>query len=94
MRKESLVMGVAGVLLGLLAGWIIGSQQAGPARPEPAAVQQAAAAPQQQAPPALDESVAAQLKSVADSNPRDSATRVKLGNLYFDSGRFEEAAKW
>jgi uncharacterized protein YcfJ len=40
-NKESLVMGVAGVLLGLLAGWIIGSQQGGgqAVRPAPAARQ-------------------------------------------------------
>jgi tetratricopeptide (TPR) repeat protein len=92
LRKESFVIGVAGMLLGLLAGWIIGSQQASPARPEPAPVEQAAA-PQQPA-PALDEGLAAQLKSSADSNPQDAATRVKLGNLYFDSGRFDDAAKW
>ena len=88
-------MGVAGIMLGLIAGWIIGSQQAPPARVEPAPAQAAAAPPgQQQAPPALDEAAAAKLKSTADANPRDAATRVQLGNLYFDSGRFDDASKW
>jgi tetratricopeptide (TPR) repeat protein len=89
-------MGIAGVLLGLLAGWIIGSQQATPARTEVAPTAQAAssapAAPQQVQP--LDENRAASLKAAADSNPKDSAARTQLGNLYFDAGRFEEAAKW
>ena len=88
-------MGVAGVLLGLLAGWIIGSQQATPVRTEaPAAQQQPSAPAQPQGPQPLDEGVAARLKSTAEDNPRDTGTRVQLGNLYFDSGRFDEAARW
>jgi cytochrome c-type biogenesis protein CcmH/NrfG len=89
-------MGVAGVLLGLIAGWIIGSQQPGPARTDAPASQSAAAAtsPPQQAAPVLDETLAARLKSTAESNPRDAATRVQLGNVYFDGGRFDEAARW
>ena len=89
-------MGIAGVLLGLLAGWIIGSQQAMPARDDVSQAPQAAAAPSggQQAPPPLDEKRAASLKAAADGNPRDAASRTQLGNLYFDAGRFEEAVKW
>ena len=88
-------MGVAGVLLGLLAGWIIGSQQAGVSPQAPA--QQQAAAP---APPAaaaaqpLDESKVAALKAEAEREPRNSAPRVQLGNLYFDGERYDEAARW
>jgi tetratricopeptide (TPR) repeat protein len=89
-------MGVAGVLLGLLAGWIIGSQQA-PAVSRldgaPVAAQQASATPQQ-APPALDEKRAADLKAAADQAPNDAEARVRLGDLYFDSGRFQDAEKW
>jgi cytochrome c-type biogenesis protein CcmH/NrfG len=94
MHKESVVMGIAGVLLGLLAGWIIGSQQVPAPRVDAAApaAQQAAGSPAP--PPALDEGRAAALKSTADSNPKDAETRVRLGDLYFDSGRFEEAVKW
>jgi tetratricopeptide (TPR) repeat protein len=95
-NKESFVMGIAGLLLGLLGGWIIGSQQgtSGPATPP--AQQQAAAAPagQQPAAPALDESRVAQLKAEADRSPGNAAPRVALGNLYFDSERFDEAARW
>jgi tetratricopeptide (TPR) repeat protein len=89
-------MGVAGVLLGLLAGWIIGSQAgSGPAAPAPPAAQQAAA-PQGQrgATPALDENRASQLKSEAERDTRNPAIRIQLGNLYFDSERFDEAARW
>ncbi|MBA2305844.1 MAG: tetratricopeptide repeat protein [Acidobacteria bacterium] len=97
MNRESFVMGVAGVLLGLLGGWIIGSQQ-GVSRPAaPAPVQQQAAAPAgqaQPAAPALDENRVAQLKTEADRDPRNAAARAQLGNLYFDSERFDEAARW
>ena len=96
MHKESFVMGVAGVLLGLLGGWIIGAQQ-GPSAANPApAAPQAAAAPagQQGAAPALDENRAAQLKAQAEREPRNAEPRVQLGNLYFDGERFDEAARW
>lgn len=90
-------MGVAGVLLGLLAGWIIGSQQGGQTFvPPPPAVQQQTAAPTggRPAPPGLDENRVAQLRSEADRDPRDPAPRVQLANLYFDSERFEDAIRW
>ena len=92
-------MGVAGVFFGVLVGWIVGSQS-GPGRPAPPPV--AAAAPSQgsgsgggaQAAPPLDESRATALKTTAQQNPADGATRVQLGNMYFDAGRFQEAAEW
>jgi len=93
--KDSLIVGVSGVFFGLLVGWIIGSQQGGgrPAAPAPA---QAASAPQQtgqQAAP-VDETRASALKLTAQQNPSDAASRVELGNLYFDATRYPEAAQW
>ena len=95
MPKESLVFGIAGVFFGVLVGWIIGSQQARPARPAPSAPAEAQASqPQRQAPEPIDEARAARLKAAADNSPKDSAPRVELGNLYFDHERFPEAAEW
>jgi cytochrome c-type biogenesis protein CcmH/NrfG len=96
MRKESIVFGVAGMFLGLLCGWIIGSQAPAPAgRPGAAAAPaQQAAAQGQPAPPPLDESRAAALKVSAERNPADAETRVQLGNLYFDAERYPEAVQW
>jgi tetratricopeptide (TPR) repeat protein len=88
------MFGIAGVFFGVLVGWIIGSQQAAPARPAPPAAESQAAQAQGRTPPPLDESRAAALKASADSNPADAATRVQLGNLYFDHERFPEAARW
>jgi tetratricopeptide (TPR) repeat protein len=95
--KDALGLGVAGVLFGLLVGWIIGSQHAAPAVPPPAAAATQPAGGQaagQQAPPPLDESRAAALASTAQQNPNDEATRVQLGNMYFDAERYQEAANW
>lgn len=99
MSKDSLIVGISGVFFGLLVGWIIGSQQGGGRAVPPAP--QAAAAPaapagggQQPATAALDESRASALKSTAQRNPSDAVTRVELGNMYFDAGRYPEAAQW
>ncbi|HET7694928.1 MAG TPA: tetratricopeptide repeat protein [Vicinamibacterales bacterium] len=95
MSKESLVVGLAGVFFGVLVGWILGSQQGVPPSPTaaPAAASQPANSGAQAAPP-LDETRASALKTAAQQNPRDAASRVQLGNLYFDAGRFPEAAEW
>ena len=90
-------MGVAGVFFGILVGWIIGTQQG---RPSPPAA--ASAAPSQssggsanaQASPSLDESRASAMKTTAQQNPTDAVTRVQLGNMYFDAGRFQDAVDW
>jgi cytochrome c-type biogenesis protein CcmH/NrfG len=90
--KESVIFGIAGVFFGVLVGWIIGSQQAatGVRAPAPPAETQPA---QAQAAP-LDESRAAALKASAERNPTDTASRVQLGNLYFDHDRYPDAARW
>ncbi|HEY6895572.1 MAG TPA: tetratricopeptide repeat protein [Rhodanobacteraceae bacterium] len=99
MKSDAIAFGIAGVIFGLIAGWIIGSQQA-TFRPA------SAAAPQQQAaaPPAsggsttraavLDEQQVNALRSVADREPTNAAPRVQLGNLYFDAERYDDAIKW
>lgn len=101
MSKDALFVGIAGVFFGVLVGWIIGSQQTevrGQSAPAAATSANATPAPgqgqAQQAPPALDESRAAALKSTAQQNPSDAVVRVQLANMYFDSERFQEAAEW
>jgi cytochrome c-type biogenesis protein CcmH/NrfG len=97
MRADSIVFGVAGILFGLIAGWVLGSQQAAVARPGVAAApQQAASAPQagQQQPAVLDQNRVQALRTVAEQNPADSKTRVELGNLYFDAEQYADAIGW
>jgi tetratricopeptide (TPR) repeat protein len=95
--RDSVIFGVAGVFFGILVGWIIGSQQGGAPRlaAQPAAAPAPAAASGQGSTAApLDEARASALANAAEKNPRDAQARLDLGNLYFDSERFEDAARW
>ena len=96
MQKESLLLGVAGIFFGLVVGWVIGSQQAAAPRAGAAPPPAETSAPQQQslAVAPLDEARAAELRSVAERDTGDAATRAQLGNMYFDAGRFQDAARW
>ena len=95
MTKESVALGVAGVLFGFLTGWIIGAQQARPASAPPAASAPAAAAGPSgggatagQAPaepPRVDQARIDELRKRAADNPRDAAVRAEIGNAYFDA---------
>jgi tetratricopeptide (TPR) repeat protein len=96
--RESLIFGIAGVFFGILVGWMLGSQQASTAGTAPTST--AAGAPaatgsgQAQAAAPFDEARATALRATAEKDRSDAATRVQLGNLYFDAERFPEATKW
>jgi tetratricopeptide (TPR) repeat protein len=99
MKSDSIAFGIAGIFFGLIAGWIIGSQQAGLRPPTAAPAPQAAAAPAGSAAPTtraavLDEAQVTALKSVAEREPSSAGPRVQLGNLYFDAERYDDAIKW
>jgi Flp pilus assembly protein TadD len=96
MKSEAIAYGIAGVLFGLIAGWVIGSQQT-VARPSSAAAPQAASAPAAAASPrvpVLDEAQVTALKSVAQREPKNAQPRTQLANLYFDADHYDEAIKW
>jgi tetratricopeptide (TPR) repeat protein len=98
MKSDGIAFGVAGILFGLLAGWVIGSQQAA-LRPQATPAPQQAAAPSSDTPspppPAvLDEAKVTAFKNVADKEPSNSEARIELGNLYNDAGRYEDAITW
>jgi tetratricopeptide (TPR) repeat protein len=95
MKPESIAFAIAGVLFGLLAGWIIGSQQA-------TAVRSAAAPPAESAPASqqsarterLDMAKVSALEAIAQKEPANAKPRAELGNLYFDAERYDEAIRW
>jgi tetratricopeptide (TPR) repeat protein len=100
MRKESLVFALSGMFFGLIVGWIIGTQQAGPA-----AAPRAQAVQQQSAPTTtpmagsgqaalLDDNKLRALENAAAQRPQDAAVRTELGNMYFDAERYGDAIKW
>jgi tetratricopeptide (TPR) repeat protein len=97
MKSDAVAFGIAGILFGLIAGWIIGSQQAA-ARPPAAApaAEQASSSPGGSSSRAavLDETQVNALKTVAEKEASNATPRVQLGNLYFDAERYDDAIKW
>jgi tetratricopeptide (TPR) repeat protein len=96
MKSDAIAFGIAGIAFGLLAGWVIGTQQAG-VRPPGTAAPVASAAPAADAGPRaaiLDETQVNALKAVADRDAANPKPRVELANLYFDAQQFDEAITW
>jgi tetratricopeptide (TPR) repeat protein len=97
MKSDAIAFGVAGVMFGLIAGWVIGTQQA---RTPGAAPQATAAAPAPQGggtttrAAVLDETQVKALQAVAEREAGNATPRVQLGNLYFDAERYTDAIKW
>ena len=96
MKSESIAFGIAGLLFGLIAGWIIGSQQTTlrPPAGTPQAARQADQAPPAAAAPVLDEAKVRAFRSVVEREPTNAGARVQLGNLYFDAERYDDAIPW
>jgi tetratricopeptide (TPR) repeat protein len=97
MRADSIVLAVAGVLFGVIVGWVLGSQQARTSAPVATPVAQAQPANQAQqgsrAVP-VDPDRARALEAVARQNPKDAQPRVQLGNMYFDAEQYPQAIEW
>ncbi|HEY2907554.1 MAG TPA: tetratricopeptide repeat protein [Vicinamibacterales bacterium] len=98
MKSDSIAFGVAGIVFGLIAGWIIGTQQAGsrPAAPQAAAASAAPAGTEGQTTRAavVDQQQVTALTSVASREPNNAKPRIELANLYFDAERYDDAIKW
>src|SRR5687767_14569852 len=102
MKLESVIYAIAGVCFGLIAGWIIGSQQALMSPRPIAPVAESAPAPPSTsdsvpgtpAPAILDETQVQALRTVVERDPKNADARAQLGNLYYDAGRYTDAIKW
>ena len=97
MSREALAYAISCTFLGVLIGWVIGSQRTGPARTAaapPAAATSASAQPQQEEAPPLDLQKVAGLERLAKAEPNNAAVRIDLGNLYYDSRKFDQALPW
>jgi cytochrome c-type biogenesis protein CcmH/NrfG len=100
MKAESIVFAIAGILFGLIAGWILGSQQtlsttraAQPPVPQQAAAPPAAGGGTPQS-GSLDQNRVQALRTTAEQDPKDVNSRVQLGNTYFDAERYNDAIAW
>ncbi len=96
MKSESIAFAIAGLLFGLLAGWVIGTQQSAAVQRAAPLSQTGAAPAQESARPAalLDEAKVTAYKSIADKEPSNPKPRLELANLYFDAEQYDEAIKW
>src|SRR5437870_2386830 len=96
MKSDAIAFGIAGIAFGLIAGWVIGTQQATVRTPAAAPPVAAAARAADAEPRAalLDETKVNALKSVAEREATNPKPRVELANLYFDAEKFDEAIKW
>jgi tetratricopeptide (TPR) repeat protein len=96
LKRDSFVFLISGTVFGLLIGWMIGTQQAGPpsAAPPAAATQPAPAGQSGASAPPLDTQRIAELEKVAAAKVDDAGVRVEIGNLYFNAERFDQAAPW
>jgi tetratricopeptide (TPR) repeat protein len=94
MKSDAIAFGIAGVVFGLIAGWIIGSQQSGVREAALPPAPATAAAPATPPPPLLDESKVTAFKTMAEREPNNPKPRVELANLYFDSEKYDDAIKW
>ncbi len=98
MKAESIVFAIAGMCFGVILGWVIATQQAGPralapaAEAAPAAAQQPAATGARQA-PALDEARVQGLLTILNSDPKNAGANLQLGNAYFDAEQYANAIK-
>ena len=95
MKSDAIAFGIAGIAFGLIAGWVIGTQQA--TVRTPAAAPGASAAPAADSEPRaaiLDETKVNALKAVAEREATNPKPRVELANLYFDAEKFDDAIKW
>jgi cytochrome c-type biogenesis protein CcmH/NrfG len=97
MKLDSIAFALAGIVFGLLAGWVIGAQYATTRAVPPvvAAATPAAPAPATPAaPPPLNQAEVEKFRTQAEAEPTSIAPRVALANLYFDAEQYSEAVTW
>ena len=84
----TIVTGVAGVLLGIIVGYMLGVSQSGVgSNPVPAVPAQTAAPP----PTAANEQELQAYRNVLASDPKNARANVELANRLYDAGRYSEA---
>jgi len=96
MRRDTFVFAVAGIVFGLVVGYMAASWDV---VPRPAAIggqaaTAAATAPSAPATKSLNPDEVAALESLAARQPGDASVRVELGNLFMDAERWDEAIRW
>ena len=93
MGREALVLGPAVVFSLAIMSWIIWSERPVPVTESETGVPAASAA--SAAPmPTVNQDLAAELLTAAESDPEDVTSLLALATLYFEAHSFEEAVPW
>ncbi len=85
--------GFAGILLGLIAGFIIGAGQA-PFQPALPAATAASSAPHDHPPTVANEAELQAFRDILKSDPKNAKAAMELGNRLYDAGRYSEAVPY
>jgi tetratricopeptide (TPR) repeat protein len=93
MRRDTLVFTLAGIVFGLVVGYMAASWDVVP-RPVSAPTVATVASAASPAAPRLNPDEARALESLAARQPSNAAVRVELGNLYMDAQRWDKAIRW
>ncbi len=91
MSRKQAVTGIVGIVIGFILGFFVAKGVVTPRQTETGA--QASALPENHPSPEVMAQVE-QLTKVANQNPQDRDTRLKLGNFFYDLGRFDAAIPW
>lgn len=87
------VTGVAGVLFGVIVGYMLGVSQTGAGSLPVAAVQNASTA-QAAAPALVNEQELQGWRNILATDPKNLRANVELGNSLYDAGRYSEAVPY
>lgn len=85
--------GFAGILLGLIAGFIMGAGQA-PFQPAMPAATAASSAQHDHQPAVANEAELQAFRDILKSDPKNVKAAVELGNRLYDAGRYAEAVPY
>jgi tetratricopeptide (TPR) repeat protein len=94
MRKDNAIFFVAGLAFGILLGYFVFQSVAQPTAGVPATASAPTTSGSSDQPPArrlLDHEEVAGLERLLERNPDDNEIRIRIGNLYFDAGHYDEA---
>ncbi len=91
MNRKQAVTGIVGIVIGFILGFFVAK---GPVAPgTPVAGTEAGTLPEDHPSPEVMAQFD-QLTVQAKQDPQDRETRLKLGNLFYDMGRFDAAIPW
>jgi len=94
MKADSIVFTIAGMCFGVILGWVLATQQAGPTVPTTAVQAPAGGTGNTQQRATLDEARVKELSATVASDPKNTDATLQLANTYFDGERYADAIKW